>query len=238
MKSKRLTKQLVGILLLSFILTLSSLPLAAQDNGNKPKARWGITAGVNGYNAHTLNLSDDRGRWGGHLGVKLEKPLSTSPNHWYLDGEAKLLLLRTHEQGVYYFNDFLSEHTAIHNYASDTKMDAYYLHIPIHAGYKWTFNDRFALFVDAGPYVAMGLFGKTKCTGSINGEAGVESSYDTFKHHLNRNLEWGVGMKLGVELYKHYQLGVSYDYGISRIHYAQHAYDRNANLTFFISYMF
>ena len=107
MKSKRLTKQLVGILLLSFILTLSSLPLAAQEGGNKPKARWGITAGVNGYNAHTLNLSDDRGRWGGHLGVKLEKPLSTSPNHWYLDGEAKLLLLRTHEQGVYYFNDFL-----------------------------------------------------------------------------------------------------------------------------------
>lgn len=221
--------------IITLLAAFLCLPLAAQEKAEKPALRWGISAGLNGFNAHSLDLSKDRGRWGVQIGIKLEKPFSAQPSHWYLDGEAQLLLLRTHRQkhSAYALAGGVIEH-----YNTDLTRDAYYLHIPIHAGYKWAFSKQCSLFFDAGPYAAVGLFGKTHYASTFNGKEYLKGSSNTFGNKVNRRLEWGVGGKLGVELQKHYQVGVSYDYGIGRIHYNNHDYEQNANFTFFLSYMF
>ena len=74
------------------LLAICSLPLKAQDNRNM-YLRWGIMAGLNGYNAHTLNLSDDRGRYGFNLAARAELSFTDAPSRMYLDAELGLLKL-------------------------------------------------------------------------------------------------------------------------------------------------
>lgn len=199
--------------------------------------RRGIVAGLNGYNAGEIDLSDNRGRWGGDIGVKVELPLSMKATHWYIDTEAKLRLLRWHEKYSYFLGQYESQNGQENSSITpELKRDAYYLQIPIHIGRKWRISENGSLFADAGSYVAFGLFGKSHATGSYltnKGENAYKSySYNTFDHSYR--FEWGVGVKLGTELYKHYQIGISYDYGVTQAH----GNDRNANFTFVIGYMF
>ena len=49
-------------------------------------------------------------------------------------------------------------------YTSDNKCTPYYLNIPIHIGYKFPVGRNVSLFINAGPYFNIGLFGKAKET--------------------------------------------------------------------------
>lgn len=46
------------------------------------------------------------------------------------------------------------------NYSSNSKSTPYYLNIPVHIGYKFSAGRNVSLFVNAGPYISIGLFGK------------------------------------------------------------------------------
>lgn len=221
-----------NLFLCTVLCVLYSLNTFAQNGTDKKSVRWGIVAGLNGYDAGDMNLSDNRGRLGGELGVKVELPLSLKASHWYLETEAKLRLLRWHETGLY---SIASDPNNEKNHSNFTR-DTYYLNIPIHIGRKGSFGKNLSLLFDAGPYIAYGLFGKSHYGQpyqiSENKIGYGTYSYNTFDR--SRRFEWGVGVKLGAELYKHYQVGVSYDYGVTRAHDS----DRNANFTFVVGYMF
>lgn len=225
-----------NLFLCTVLCVLYSLNTFAQNGTDKKSVRWGIVAGLNGYDAGDMNLSDNRGRLGGELGVKVELPLSLKASHWYLETEAKLRLLRWHETGVTYVTRDPDDESKKAIARSSFTRDAYYLNIPIHIGRKGSFGENLSLFFDAGPYIAYGLFGKSKYIDAYhkidNQVVHRTYSYNTFDR--SRRFEWGVGVKLGAELYKHYQVGVSYDYGVTRAHDS----DRNANFTFVVGYMF
>lgn len=91
------------------------------------------------------------------------------------------------------------------------RSDAYYVEFPIHVGYKFAVNDSFAVFGDAGPYVAVGLFGRTHATGG-NSEYFEVNSEPIFND--SRRFDVGAGLRIGVEFFQRYGFSVSYDWGL------------------------
>ena len=90
------------------------------------------------------------------------------------------------------------------------RTDAYYVEFPIHVGYKYDVTNSFAIFGDAGPYVAMGLFGKMN--GAYDPEY-VEVESDAIFDQCKR-FDCGVGLRVGVEFFQRYVFSVSYDWGL------------------------
>lgn len=88
----------------------------------------------------------------------------------------------------------------------------YYLEIPIHFGYKWALSEKLKLFVDAGPYVAFGLWGRMK---SENPEPGFEYLEESciYRNSYHR-IDLGLGVNAGAELNNHLHLSVGYDWGV------------------------
>ena len=82
-----------GILCLTAFIAL--LPLSAQHNKDI-NLRWGVTAGMNGFNANSLNLSDHRGRYGFNIAARAELDFA---NSMYLDAELGLLNLGWKDRG-------------------------------------------------------------------------------------------------------------------------------------------
>ena len=46
--------------------------------------------------------------------------------------------------------------------AASIKFNPYYLEIPVHIGYKYAVNENFAIFGNAGPYLAIGFLAKPR----------------------------------------------------------------------------
>ena len=97
------------------------------------------------------------------------------------------------------------------------KTAANYLEIPIHAGYKHVINENLSVFGEAGPYFALGLFGKMDV--EVDTEGSWSSPIDAIQINtfdsdfgLNR-FDIGVGLKAGVEIKKKYTVSIGYDWG-------------------------
>ena len=105
----------------------------------------------------------------------------------------------------------------------------YYLNIPIHLGYKFKVNDNLSIFVNAGkvndnlsifvnagPYFNIGMFGKMNYTTTYpdgKTETGI-SSNNIFKDGLSPRFDWGIGFRAGVEIARHTQIAIGYDWGM------------------------
>lgn len=88
--------------------------------------------------------------------------------------------------------------------AVDGTLNAFYGVLPIHAGYRLPLGDNSALFIQAGPSVACGLFGS-----KIEWYGGGESNY----FDLIERFDVFVGGRIGVEFSK-FQISVGANYGV------------------------
>lgn len=114
-------------------------------------------------------------------------------------------------------------------------LDAYYLEIPIHIGYKHSLSENFAIFGEFGPYIGIGLFGKSKIESK-----GESISVDTFSEDGGvKRFDMGLGFKLGVEINKLIPISVGYDFGLANINNDNDGGSiKNSNLTISIGYKF
>ena len=129
------------ILVIFALLAVSFASVNAQEN-----LKWGATLGMN-----SSNFSGDAfsSKVGFHAGVKAEVGLPQIAEGVYLDLGALLSL----------------KGAKVNLGSYDIKYNPCYLEIPVHMGYKYAVNENFAVFGNAGPYVAIGLFGKVKTDG-------------------------------------------------------------------------
>ena len=202
------------VLLLFALVAISAVSINAQDN-----LKWGVMAGMN-VSKYTITGFDSR--IGFHAGVKAELGLSQDANDF-----AALLTLK----GAKIDGGALASMT----------FNPYYLEVPVRVGYKYAVNDDFALFGSAGPYVAVGLFGKMKAKvdGSIADIAGLDGnseSADIFGDDGMKRFDFGLGLKAGVEFSKKYQVAISYDFGLVEV--AKDLGMKNRNLMISLGYMF
>ena len=95
----------------------------------------------------------------------------------------------------------------------------YYLEIPLHLGYKVSVGENIKFLGSVGPYVGLGVFGKsTYRVESKNKVMKTTTSDNLFKDKLQERFDWGVGVNLGVEIHNHYQLSLGYNLGLKNIY--------------------
>lgn len=186
--------------------------------------------GINSVNAQALSgevvaglniadVSELDSRIGFHVGVMGTYGFSNEFNGTY----AKAGALLTLKGGQLDYGSLLK-----------ANLDAYYLEIPIHIGYKHSFNEKFAIFGEFGPYVGIGLFGKSK----IESE-GESISVDTFSDEGGvKRFDMGLGFRLGTEINKLIPISVGYDFGLANINNEDGGTVKNSNLTISVGYKF
>ena len=196
-------------------LALVALLVAGISGMNAQESlKWGITAGLNSSN---FSVSGFDSRIGFHAGVKAEMGLPQLADGIYLDMGA-LLSLKGAKVDL--------------GPAGSVKYNPFYLEIPIHMGYKYAVNDKFAIFGNFGPYIGIGLFGKAKASGELM--EGEDTSVNVFGDDAMKRFDFGLGLKAGVELNQKYQLSIGYDWGL--IDNIEDSGNKNLNLMISLVY--
>ena len=182
------TKKII-LLTLSFILTVS---INAQD------FKFGVTGGMN------LNsITNNENKIGYNVGVKGEYFFKEDKG-LYLD--MGIMVTNKNWETPYYYN-------IEDNSASRWNANPHYLNILIHIGYMMPLSKKVSVFVNAGPYLGIGLFGKYNMT---TGNTNTTVANNIFNDYLKR-FDYGIGGKIGIEYAKHIQLSVGYDWGLKNL---------------------
>lgn len=183
----------------------------AQDG----KAEFGVKAGLNMSN-FTGDVNDNKARFGFNVGVTLDYAL-TDARDWYL-----LTGLEYTTKGAN-FKKVAGVKPSI---------NAAYIQLPVHAGYKFDVTEATRLSFHAGPYLAYGVNGKVKVS-----EGGVEVSENTFGDDGFKRFDFGVGLGVGAEFGK-IGIGLGYDFGLINIMDADNVSVKNANAYLTVGYKF
>lgn len=219
------TSFLAFILLLKKTLFIGILLfLAVQTKASEP-IRWGVVGGMNISKPAKTNYSEG---YGFHVGGKAELDLSAHPSRFFIYSAA-LLSLKGGEPAsrASYAEDYQDMEMF------DYKEHNYYLNIPVHIGYKHTINERFALFGSVGPYIGLGLFGKTKI--KSNKQNSSSNNIYGSNGYLNR-FDWGAGGVIGAEITRKIQISLGYDLGLKNV--AKTGDYKNRSFAVSCAYMF
>lgn len=217
-------------LFLFIALFSTAWAIKAQSIGNY-HMQWETTIGLN-----VSNLGGLGSRTGFHIGARAEFPLlSLADRSTYLN-TGVLLSLKGCSQDY-------------GNWGS-AKVNPYYLDVPIHFGYKHAITRVVSVFAEGGPYVGIGLFGKSKIQKPANLEGSTPEEYDTniFTERGLKRFDFGLGFRIGAELWQRYSVSLGYDWGlinqyrqsesIESEHFHQTSNLKNRNLTISLSYKF
>ena len=119
-----------------------------------------------------------------------------------------------------------------------------YFDIPLNLAYKIPFSSKFKFFVQAGPYVGLGLGGSVKnpqiiSSGGLNEYVPIQ---DIYSHGTLAKADYGVGAGAGFEIGKMIY-SVNYDYGLRNMWFKPYTSVINGSLKittleFSITYMF
>ncbi|WP_297096464.1 porin family protein [uncultured Draconibacterium sp.] len=106
---------------------------------------------------------------------------------------------------------------------SDNKTTLYFIDVPLYVKYLYRFRSRNKLYVGAGPFVGMGLFGNADYTFQYPGAEDVVSNNESLKFGNDpmeddfKRLDYGVSGKVGFLFLNGFNMCVSYDYGMADI---------------------
>lgn len=180
--------------------------------------RVGVTGGYN-----LSSPSAYQSQSGFHAGVKGEFGLPQVAKGLYMDFG---LMLSSHGgksryyyNGIYTSSDGEKPDKPTSGFTAEYKCTPYYLNIPVHIGYKFSVGRNVSLFVNAGPYFNIGLFGKAKET--ITPDKGTATTKETagnvFSDKMLNRFDWGLGFRAGTEIARHVQLSIGYDWGMKNV---------------------
>lgn len=183
----------------------------AQDG----RAEFGVKAGLN-MSTFNGDYEDTKAKIGFNVGVTLDYAL-TDARDWYL------------LTGL----EYTTKGTKFKKIAGiEQSINAAYLQLPIHAGYKFDVTETTRLSFHAGPYLAYGVNGKYKIKSN-----GVEVNTDTFDDNNLKRFDFGVGLGVGAEFGK-IGLGLGYDFGLLNVSDNKNITVRNANAYLTVGYKF
>ena len=108
-----------------------------------------------------------------------------------------------------------------------------YLQIPVQASYRYNFSDNMQWQVNAGPYIAYGIAGKTK-----DEEMGESIEYNSFSDEGGlKKLDLGLALGTGVT-FSNIFVGVNYELGLTKINDQGSGSIKNSNLSINVGYNF
>lgn len=218
--------------------------LCAATAVNAQSFRFGPTAGVQ-FN----KPSDMKTKVGFNAGVRGEMYFSdNTAKGLFLDASLLFDAKNWKSEGYYDTKTGLS---------NEWKYNTYGLSLPVNIGYKAAVSRSVSVFAAAGPYINIGLSGKSKVTSSkdvaksfdpskekpgqggttVKKETTETASSNVYSDKLMNRYSWGVDFKVGAELSSHYQLYVGYELGLSKI-FKNSLDSKHHTLTIGVAYMF
>ena len=112
-------------------------------------------------------------------------------------------------------------------YDGTLKYSMHYFEIPIHAGFRYNFNENIGVYAEFGPYFSVGVGGKHKANIDGDGEAVREeeeaNTHKAFKNYgypqeTFQRWDAGLGFRVGAEYNEHYNLIIGCDWGLTDIY--------------------
>ena len=167
-----------------YSIVLMMTVLSMQMRGQTFIDRFEVNAGLNSSTMTWL-----QSKFGFHAGVRATKNLDKELTKGMYANAGALLSLKGGKMDL---GDL-----------GKSAINAYYLDIPVHIGYKYAINDKISVFGEVGPYFDFGLFGNQSCTllvddYSLKYEKSTNSSFDVLKR-----FDFGFGFRVGMD-YKKY----------------------------------
>lgn len=192
--------------------------------------RWGVTAGMN---ISSEGSGDYKFTPGINIGGTVEYQFGKAG---FLSSGLLLSQKGFANKSEYDFRIDFNNGTVIEESGKyNVKKKSYYLELPVFVGYKFHISEMVSLKLSAGPYVAVGLWGKVK---DKNDSANDFSLYKDGYGEDFRRFDYGLGANLSVELAKHYQIGFGCDMGLRKTEKNGYMGSRNQNMTISFGYLF
>jgi len=124
----------------------------------------------------------------------------------------------------------------------DLKRNAWYLDMPLDVQFRFKVAEKTNLTVAAGPYIAYGIFGKTKVSGTSGGQT-VSIDWNTFDDEQvqgetisgMKRFDAGLNFEAGLEFGK-FLVGGSFELGLLKVQESAKAY--NSNFSINVGYKF
>lgn len=205
-------------LLLVATLILVGVNLNAQD---KPFT-FGVKAGAN-MSTMTGDIEDSKVKLGFNIGVTVDYAINQD---WYI-----LSGLQYTTKGVKIEYNFADE-----DYKST--INAAYLQLPIHVGYKLEIAPETKLVFHAGPYLAYGVNGKIKESGTeVINDTAIPYSVKVNTFDFMKRFDAGLGLGVGAEFGK-FGVDLGWDFGLVNVVKEGNNTNRNGNAYLTVGYKF
>lgn len=113
------------------------------------------------------------------------------------------------------------------DYEATLKYALHYFEVPIRVGFRYNIIEELGIYGEVGPYFAVGVGGKHKCSIGDGEEISALEDALTYKAFKNRTdltqrtfQRWdaGIGFRVGAEYNHHYNLMLGCDWGLADIY--------------------
>ena len=196
------------------IIAIMALANVAHAEENKSgNVEFEITGGVQ---AATISYSTIVSRVGFHAGLRASKDFKFfTPENAIYGNVAALISLKDSTGSVASCSAVSGVCCHAVSFSFCTRSAS--LSASIHAGYSHVISENAKFYYEMGPYFAVGLFGKTD----------GKTVFDDLNF---RRFDFGLGLRTGVDFYKHFSLGLGYDVGLINVQKGT-----GANKNFYVS---
>lgn len=153
-------------------------------------------------------------------GYNLNRSATYNPQSGFRTGIVGEYAFSEMEEGIYtHFGLLLSSHgwkkvdEEEGKRRVEWKVTPYYLNVPVRLGCKVAISERTSVFIEAGPFFSVGLFGKMweKKDGARVASA---VSRNVFADGLQERVDWGIGFRGGLEVDGDWRVAVGCDRGM------------------------
>lgn len=136
------------------------------------------------------------------------------------------------EGGVTFQRKGCKYKTEVGSYTSKTTSNMFYVEIPVTYNYRINIGD-FGLIPQAGPYVGIGVGGKSKHTSDIPMDVTDGTKTDVFGDNGAKRLDFGLRLGAGLAFTDNMKLTLGYDLGLLDNHRGDNIDYKNKNGVFF-----
>lgn len=195
--------------------------MLAIVTGASAQLNLGVKGGVNMSNFYGDDLDDQNVKIGFHIGLAADYEIAYNS---------------AIQTGLFFTTKGAKYSESIGDASADFTVNPMYLQLPVHYAYKLDVTPGTRIVFHAGPYVAYGIGGKSKLSGSLGDWDGA-TEWDVFGDDGFKRFDAGLGLGVGAE-FGPILLDLGWDMGLVNIADSNSGDIKNQNAYLSVGYKF
>lgn len=195
--------------------------MLAIVTGASAQLNLGVKGGVNMSNFYGDELDDQNVKIGFHVGLAADYEFAYNS---------------AIQTGLFFTTKGAKYSESIGDASADFTVNPMYLQLPVHYAYKLDVTPGTRIVFHAGPYVAYGIGGKSKLSGSL-GDWDGGTEWDVFGDDGFKRFDAGLGLGVGAE-FGPILLDLGWDMGLVNIADSNSGDIKNQNAYLSVGYKF